>query len=194
MQTKEVKLEDIATVITGLPLQRYLGKEDSVKQKVIQTKTFVGIDEKFKTKKEDISEDIKERFYSQEHDILYKVQQPSFAKEITTEVGAIISNNYNIIRVDHSIVNSTFLTYYLNDPRVDYEIQRTIDSTRIMKVSTRILKDLKILLPEKEKQDKQADLIRKINERIEVKKKSIECDEKLINSLYDDIIGDAYAN
>ena len=194
MQIKEVKLEDIATVITGLPLQRYVGKEDSIKQKVIQTMPFFGIEEKFETKDEEISADIKERFYSQEHDILYKVQQPSFAKEITTEVGAIISNNYNIIRVDHSIVNSTFLTYYLNDPRVDYEIQRTIDSTRIMKVSTRILKDLKILLPDKEEQDKQANLIRKINERIEVKKKSIECDERLINSLYDDIIGDAYAN
>ena len=145
MQIKEVKLEDIATVITGLPLQRYVGKEDSIKQKVIQTMPFFGIEEKFETKDEEISADIKERFYSQEHDILYKVQQPSFAKEITTEVGAIISNNYNIIRVDHSIVNSTFLTYYLNDPRVDYEIQRTIDSTRIMKVSTRILKDLKIV-------------------------------------------------
>ena len=63
-----------------------------------------------------------------------------------------------------------------------------------MKVSTRILKDLKILLPEKEQQDKQAELITKINERIELKKKLIECDKKLINSLYDGIIGDEYAN
>ena len=63
-----------------------------------------------------------------------------------------------------------------------------------MKVSTRILKDLEILLPEKEQQDKQAELITKINERIELKKKLIECDEKLINSLYDGIIGDEYEN
>jgi len=194
LKTKEYKLEDIASVITGLPLQRYVNKEDSIKQKVIKTMPFFMIGKKFETEEEEISEDIKERFYSQEHDILYKVQQPSFAKEITTEKGAIISNNYNIIRVDSSIVNSTFLTYYLNDPRVDYEIQRTIDSTRIMKVSTRILKDLKILLPEKEEQDKQATIIKKVNERIELKNKSIECDEKLINSLYDDIIGDTYEN
>lgn len=194
VQIKKVKLEDIATVITGLPLQRYIGKDDAIKQQVIQTMPFFKIGEKFKTEEAEISEDIKDRFYSQEHDILYKVQQPSFAKEITTETGAIISNNYIIIRVDSTKVNSTFLTYYLNDPRVDYEIQRTIDSTRIMKVSTRILKDLKILLPEKEQQDKQAELITKINERIELKKKLIECDKKLINSLYDGIIGDEYAN
>ncbi len=194
VQIKKVKLEDIATVITGLPLQRYIGKDDAIKQQVIQTMPFFKIGEKFKTEEAEISEDIKDRFYSQEHDILYKVQQPSFAKEITTETGAIISNNYIIIRVDSTKINSTFLTYYLNDPRVDYEIQRTIDSTRIMKVSTRILKDLKILLPEKEQQDKQAELITKINERIELKKKLIECDKKLINSLYDGIIGDEYAN
>lgn len=194
VQIKKVKLEDIATVITGLPLQRYIGKDDAIKQQVIQTMPFFKIGEKFKTEEAEISEDIKDRFYSQEHDILYKVQQPSFAKEITTETGAIISNNYIIIRVDSTKINSTFLTYYLNDPRVDYEIQRTIDSTRIMKVSTRILKDLKILLPEKEQQDKQAELITKINQRIELKKKLIECDKKLINSLYDGIIGDEYAN
>lgn len=194
VQIKNVKLEDIATVITGLPLQRYIGKDDAIKQQVIQTMPFFKIGEKFKTEEAEISEDIKDRFYSQEHDILYKVQQPSFAKEITTETGAIISNNYIIIRVDSTKINSTFLTYYLNDPRVDYEIQRTIDSTRIMKVSTRILKDLEILLPEKEQQDKQAELITKINERIELKKKLIECDKKLINSLYDGIIGDEYAN
>ena len=192
MQITEVKLEEVSTIITGLPVQRYLDKEDSVKQKVLKTVPFFGIGEKFETEEIDLSEDIKDRFYSREHDVLYKVQQPSFAKEITTETGVIIPNNYIIIRVDNSKVNPTFLEYYLNDPRVDYEIQRTIDSTRIMKVSTRILKDLKILLPEKEEQDKQAQLISKITKRMELKTKSIECDEKIINSLYDNIIGDAY--
>lgn len=153
------------------------------------------IDEKFETSEEEISSDIKERFFSAEHDILYKVQQQNFAKEITTETGAIITNNYIIIRIlNPEEVNSTFLTYYLNDPRVHYQIQRTIDSTKIMKVSTKILKDLTIMLPEKEVQDKQVEIINKINKRIELKKKSIKCDEKLINSIYDTVIGDTYEN
>ena len=113
VQIKKVKLEEIATVITGLPLQRYIGKDDAIKQQVIQTMPFFEIGEKFETQEADISEDIKDRFYSQEHDILYKVQQPSFAKEITTETGAIISNNYIIIRVDSTKVNSTFLSCVL---------------------------------------------------------------------------------
>lgn len=153
------------------------------------------INEEFPTEEEEIKADINPRFFSREHDILYKVQQHSFAKEITTETNAIITNNYLIIRINNQKeVNPTFLTYYLNDPRVEYQIQRTIDSTKIMKVSTKILKNLTILLPEKEVQDKQVELINKINQRIELKKKSINCDEKLINSLYDTIIGDAYAN
>lgn len=192
MSTQEVKLEDIATIITGLPVQRYINKEDSVKQKIITNMSIFETDEEFEIEEENISNDIKERFYSKKHDILYKVQQQSFAKEITTETNAIIPNSYIIIRVDKARVNPTYLTYYLNDPRVDYEIKRTIDTTRIMKVSTRILKDLKIILPDKEFQDTNAELISKINQRMELKKKSINCDEKLINSLYDDIIGDQY--
>lgn len=195
MQTEKVKLQDIAKITTGLPVQRYIGKEDAKKQNIILSMPELETDEEFKTAEENISESIKDRFYSKKHDILYKVQQNSFAKEITTETNAIIPNSYIIIRVlDTSKVNPTFLTYYLNDPRVDYEIQRTIDSTKIMKVSTKILKDLKILLPSKEEQDKQIEIITKINRRIELKKKSIMCDEKLINSLYDAVIGDAYAN
>lgn len=192
MSTQEVKLKDIATIITGLPIQRYLNKEDSIKQKVIANISFKNINKKFKIEEENISEDIKERFFSKEQDILYKVQQTSFAKEITTETNAIIPNSYIIIRVDETRVNPTYLTYYLNDPRVDYEIKRTIDSTQIMKVSTKILKDLIILLPDKEIQDINAELISKINQRMELKRKSILNDKKLINSLYDDIIGDQY--
>ena len=45
VQIKKVKLEDIATVITGLPLQRYIGKDDAIKQQVIQTMPFFEIGE-----------------------------------------------------------------------------------------------------------------------------------------------------
>ena len=59
VQIKKVKLEEIATVITGLPLQRYIGKDDAIKQQVIQTMPFFEIGEKFETQEADISEDIK---------------------------------------------------------------------------------------------------------------------------------------
>lgn len=191
MHTKKVKLEDIATIMTGLPILRYMDKYDSIKQKTISNMPFFSIDDDFQIEEEYISKDIKEQFYSRKHDILYKIQQQNFAKEIINETGAIIPNTYIIIRCNEN-VNSTFLTYYLNDPRVEYEIRRNIDSTRIMKVNNQILKNLIIHLPEKEVQDKQAELISKINERIKLKNKSIKCDEKLINSLYDDVIGDTY--
>ena len=192
MQTQKRKLEDISDIFVGLPLIRYYDKDDPKKQKVIQNMHIYEIDEKFETQEELISESIKDQFYSQPHDILYKIQQQIFAKEITTETDAIISNNYIIIRPDKEKVNPTFLAYYLNDPRTQYEIERNIDSTRIIKVNTRILKDLTIYLPPKEIQDIQADLITKINKRIQLKKKSIQCDKQLINSIYDSIIGDNY--
>ncbi|MDO5825407.1 MAG: hypothetical protein BZ137_00895 [Methanosphaera sp. rholeuAM130] len=195
MQTETVKLKDIAKIITGLPIQRYIDKEETEEKTIILNMPALEIDEKFPTTQQKMAAKIKNHFYSREHDILYKVQQQSFAKEITSETDAIITNSYLIIRInDFNKVNPTFLTYYLNDPRVHYQIQRTIDSTKIMKVNTKILKDLNVLLPSKQVQDAQVDLIKKINERIEAKKKSIQCDEKLINSLYDAVIGDAYEN
>lgn len=193
MQTENVKLNDIASIMIGLPIQRYTEKEELIEQNIITNKSIEEIDDKFEIEEEILAKDIKKQFFSKEHDILYKVQQQSFAKEITTETDAIIPNTYIIIRADEKKVNPTFLTNYLNDPRIDYEIQRQIDSTRIMKVNTGILKNLTIKLPDKEYQDKYAKLIEKIQQRINLKKQSIENDERLINSLYDTIIGDRYA-
>ena len=193
MQIQKVKLDDVASILTGLPINRYADKEDSIKQHVIQNKSIDEIDKDFKIMAENVSKDIKEQFYSQEHDILYKVQQQSFAKEITTETEAIIPNSYIIIRVNEDLINPSFLVNYLNNPIVNYEIQRKNDTTRIMKVNTTLLKDLAISLPDRDIQDKYATLLTKIYERIEVKRKSIDCDKELINSLYDKVIGDTYA-
>lgn len=193
MQTTEKKLEEISEIITGLPIQRYMKKEDAVEKKVIDNKSINEIDKEFDTFDATISANIKEQFISKKDDILYKVQQRSFAKQITTEVDLVIPNSYIIIRVnDTSVVNPRFLTHYLNDPRVIYEIQRQIDSTKIMKVNTSILKELVIKLPNIEIQNCYATLINKVYERIELKKKSIQCDTDLVNSLYDEVIGDSY--
>ena len=194
MQTTEKKLKDISEIIVGLPTQRYTNTEDAYYKDVMENKSIKDIDTEFEYSKVNISASIGKQFYSQENDILYKVQQKSFAKQITTEMGVIIPNTYIIIRIkDTSIVNPDFLTYYLNDPRVAYEIQRQIDSTKIMKVSTSILKELTIQLPDIEVQNYYVMLINKVFERIELKKKSIECDKSLVNSLYDEVIGDMYA-
>lgn len=194
MQTTEKKLNDISEIIVGLPTQRYTDTEDAYYKDVMDNKSIEDIDTEFEYSKANISASIGKQFYSQENDILYKVQQKSFAKQITTEMGVIIPNTYIIIRIkDTSIVNPDFLTYYLNDPRVAYEIQRQIDSTKIMKVSTSILKELKIQLPDIEVQNYYVMLINKVFERIELKRRSIECDKSLVNSLYDEVIGDMYA-
>ncbi len=192
LETTKVKFKSIAKIIMGLPILRYTDKEDIIEQEIIENKSVDEIDQDFETDTLDISSSINSNFYSKEHDILYKVQQNSFAKEITTEVNAIIPNSYIIIRVDKTKANPTFITNYLNNPIIDYEIQRQIDSTKIMKVNTSILKNLDIELPSLEVQEKYVNTINKINERINVKKQSIKCDQQLINSLYDKIIGDKY--
>ena len=96
LQTKKVKLQDIAKITTGLPLQRYIGKEDVENYKIIMNMPILEVDEEFPTSEEELAKDINKRFYSKEHDILYKVQQKCFAKEVTTETDAIITNSYLI--------------------------------------------------------------------------------------------------
>ena len=195
MQTTKLKLNKIAKIITGLPIQRYIDTQNAIEQKIISNISLDNIDNDFEIEKECISEDIKEQFYSKEHDILVKVQQQIFAKEITTETNAIIPNTYTIIRVkDTNKVNPTFLSHYINNPVVKYEILRQVDSTRIIKINTAILKDLTVYLPNKEEQDNYAKTITKINKRIKIKKKSIKSDEELIDALLDNIIGDNYAD
>lgn len=195
MQTTKLKLNKIAKIITGLPIQRYIDTENAIEQKIISNISLGNIDNDFEIEEEWISEDIKEQFYSKEHDILVKVQQQIFAKEITTETNAIIPNTYTIIRVkDTNKVNPTFLSHYINNPVVNYEILRQVDSSRIIKINTSILKNLTVYLPIKEEQDIYAKAITKINKRIKIRKKSIRSDEELIDALLDNIIGDNYAD
>lgn len=195
MQTTKIKLNKIAKIITGLPIQRYIDTENAIEQQIISNISLDNIDNDFEIEEEWISEDIKEQFYSKEHDILVKVQQQIFAKEITTETNAIIPNTYTIIRVkDTNKVNPTFLSHYINNPVVNYEILRQVDSSRIIKINTSILKNLTVYLPNKEEQDNYAKAITKINKRIKIRKKSIKSDEELIDALLDNIIGDNYAD
>lgn len=195
MQTTKLKLNKIAKIITGLPIQRYIDTENAIEQQIISNISLGNIDNDFEIEEEWISEDIKEQFYSKEHDILVKVQQQIFAKEITTETNAIIPNTYTIIRVkDTNKVNPTFLSHYINNPVVNYEILRQVDSSRIIKINTSILKNLTVYLPNKEEQDIYAKAITKINKRIKIRKKSIRSDEELIDALLDNIIGDNYAD
>lgn len=195
MQTTKLKLNKIAKIITGLPIQRYIDTENAIEQQIISNISLDNIDNDFEIEEEWISEDIKEQFYSKEHDILVKVQQQIFAKEITTETNAIIPNTYTIIRVkDTNKVNPTFLSHYINNPVVNYEILRQVDSSRIIKINTSILKNLTVYLPNKEEQDIYAKAITKINKRIKIRKKSIRSDEELIDALLDNIIGDNYAD
>ena len=195
MQTTKLKLNKIAKIITGLPIQRYIDTENAIEQQIISNISLGNIDNDFEIEKEWISEDIKEQFYSKEHDILVKVQQQIFAKEITTETNAIIPNTYTIIRVkDTNKVNPTFLSHYINNPIVNYEILRQADSTRIIKINTSILKNLTVYLPNKEEQDIYAKAITTINKRIKIKKQSTRSDEELIDALLDNIIGDNYAD
>ena len=195
MQTTKLKLNKIAKIITGLPIQRYIDTENAIEQQIISNISLGNIDNDFEIEEEWISEDIKEQFYSKEHDILVKVQQQIFAKEITTETNAIIPNTYTIIRVkDTNKVNPTFLSHYINNPIVNYEILRQADSSRIIKINTSILKNLTVYLPNKEEQDIYAKAITKINKRIKIRKKSIRSDEELIDALLDNIIGDNYAD
>ena len=195
MQTTKLKLNKIAKIITGLPIQRYIDTENAIEQQIISNISLGNIDNDFEIEEEWISEDIKEQFYSKEHDILVKVQQQIFAKEITTETNAIIPNTYTIIRVkDTNKVNPTFLSHYINNPVVNYEILRQVDSSRIIKINTSILKNLTVYLPNKEEQDIYAKAITKINKRIKIRKKSIRSDEEIIDALLDNIIGDNYAD
>lgn len=192
MSEKLQKLKDVSTIITGLPIFRYRKKDDVVIQKIIGNISIEEIDNKFPIETEKLPEDIDEKFISKEHDILYKIQQKNFAKEITTETGMIIPNTYFIIRTDTNKVNPTYLTNYLNNPQVKYEITRQIESSRILKVNKSILEKLQLKLPAKEKQDDIVELINNIDKRIQLKNKSIENDKKLINSLFDKDIGDIY--
>lgn len=195
MENKNIKrLEDIADIISGVPLNRYK-KDDNLKEQIVIQQRSVNKNKKeIHTEKEELSTKINKRYYTKKNDIIYKLQGDTLAKLINNEEGAIVTHSFAIIRPNKNKeeYNPSFITNLLNDPVVNNQIMRLTDGTVIPKVSINVLKELQLVIPPIEIQNEYSNILQLINKRIEIYQDNINKSNELKEAIFEKLIGDIY--
>jgi restriction endonuclease S subunit len=155
-----VKLNDIASIRTGLVLSRKKAARDDPEQysyKQITLKSFSNS----VTLQSDYFDDfisiekIDDKYLTQAGDIIVRLRKPNTAVYIDEESsGLVVSSLFAIVRVNESTVNNTFLAHYLNSKEVLKALDRELKGTTIPMIKIKDLENLTIILPPIEVQER----------------------------------------
>jgi restriction endonuclease S subunit len=160
-----VKLNDIATIRTGLVLSRKKAALDDPEQysyKQITLKSFSNS----VTLQSDYFDDfvsiekIDNKYLSQAGDIIVRLREPNTAVYIDAEsVGLVVPSLFAIVSVDEPNINNTFLAYYLNSMGVKKVLERELKGTTIPMIKIKDLAELTLHLPSLNVQQNIVDLM-----------------------------------
>ena len=180
---QKIKLEDIAEINLGLSYRRFMnGDGDDFKVIVQRSIKKDGQFNDFEEVK--LKGDIKYRYFSQKNDILLKVSYPYDVVCINKE-NLIISDAVAIIRVKESY-NPQFIAHLLNNTHIKNQLN---DSGKIKHTSLKRIKKLQLFVPDEKTQDKYAQLLNTINEKIIEDKKQVEFDRNLKDAILNELWG-----
>ena len=173
----KVILGEIADVFVGVVPKRYIEEGNNNFKKVIVQGSINYEKKLYDLDSMEFSEKLNEKYLTKQGDILMKLTSPNDAIYVEEE-GLVIGERIAIIRLNEDY-NYKFLVHLLNDNSVKRQLHRVISSGSIPRVSINDIKDLELLIPEKDIQDKMALLLDSIDERISIYNGLIESDKKL---------------
>ena len=180
---EKTKLKDIAEITSGLSYRRYLD-DDGDNFKVILQRSLKKDGQYGDFEEVLLSNNIKKRYFSTKNDVLMKMQYP-FEAVCIKEEGLIISDKIAIIRL-HKDVNPDFIAHILTNTHINKQLYKT-RSEKIPHLSIKKIKEIELLLPDFETQEKYAQLLNLINEKIEEDFKQIENDRNLKQAILNDL-------
>ena len=169
-----MKLNDIASIRTGLVLSRKKAARDDPKQysyKQITLKSFSNS----VTLQSDYFDDfisiekIDDKYLTQAGDIIVRLRKPNTAVYIDEESsGLVVSSLFAIVRVNESTVNNTFLAHYLNSKEVLKALDRELKGTTIPMIKIKDLENLTIILPPIEVQERLVEFMKLFQKELQL--------------------------
>lgn len=181
----EVKLKDIAEIISGMSYRRYLDENaeeyDVIVQRSIKKDGQLNDFEKLKLNK------VKDQYFSKKGDVLMKMPYPYDVVCINSE-GLVISDRIAIIRLKKDY-DSNFIAHLLTNAHIKKQLYEIGTSERIPHTSISEIKELKLKIPDYETQKKYGELLNLINEKIAEDLKVVDYDRRLkegiLNKIWD---------
>ena len=129
----EVKLNEIASVRSGLVLSRKLAREGTkyplLTLRSINPDGYIDLD---KTDVFDAKEELAKEYLTQEGDIVIRLSTPYTAVYIDkASEGIVVSSNFVIIRTDNKVLLPEYLYWLLNTAKVKHEMFESSSSNML---------------------------------------------------------------
>ena len=183
IQTK--KLSEISEIHTGVRLNRLKEKHTSLK-KVIKKISSENILE-YEYSIESVPNSINEKFISQKNDIIISLLDPGSVCKLEKE-GLIIPMQFAIIRLDENY-NADFIINLLKSNLFKKELNKLVEGSGLKIIKSTYLKEVKLPLPDYEKQEKIGELLKLIEKRIILNSKTIELEKQAKDAILNKTIG-----
>jgi len=183
IQTK--KLSEISEIHTGVRLNRLKEKNTSLK-KVIKKISSENILE-YEYSIESVPNSINEKFISQKNDIIISLLDPGSVCKLEKE-GLIIPMQFAIIRLDENY-NADFIINLLKSNLFKKELNKLVEGSGLKIIKSTYLKEVKLPLPDYEKQEKIGELLKLIEKRIILNSKTIELEKQAKDAILNKTIG-----
>ena len=183
IQTK--KLSEISEIHTGVRLNRLKEKNTSLK-KVIKKISSENILE-YEYSIESVPNSINEKFISQKNDIIISLLDPGSVCKLEKE-GLIIPMQFAIIRLDENY-NADFIINLLKSNLFKKELNKLVEGSGLKIIKSTYLKEVKLPLPDYEKQEKTGELLKLIEKRIILNSKTIELEKQAKDAILNKTIG-----
>ena len=184
-EIKTKKLSEISEIYTGVRLNRLKEKNTSLK-KVIKKISSENILE-YEYSIESVPNSINEKFISQKNDIIISLLDPGSVCKLEKE-GLIIPMQFAIIRL-HDNYDADFIINLLKSELFKKELNKLVEGSGLKIIKSTYLKEVKLPLPNFEKQVKTGELLQLIEKKIILNSKKIELEKQLKQAILNKTIG-----
>lgn len=155
---ERMKLQDLASVRSGLVLSRKQAKEPSEYRYPLINLRCIQQEGTIQLKEADIyeaKEPLKEEYLSQSGDIIVRLTAPYTAVLIDeTTSGMVVSSNFVVIRIEDKSLLPEYLFWLLNTEKIKRKIYENATSNMLSAVNARFLADFELVLLSVEDQRK----------------------------------------
>ena len=184
---QKIKLKDISEIYSGLSYRRYLDNDGDIFNVIVQRS--IKKDGQYGDFEEmSLKKDIKKRYFTQKDDVLMKMTYPYDVVCIKQE-GLIISERIAIIRPDKKY-DAEFIAHILTNAHIKKQLHERTGGEKLPHTSLKQIKQLDIIIPDIETQQKYSKLLNTINIKIIEDKKQLNFDrnlkEAILNELWSD--------
>lgn len=184
----KVRLDDIAEVQTGLSYRRYLDEAgesfDVIVQRSIQKDGILKDFEKITLN----PKNIKPHHFTRQGDVLMKMPYPYDVVRVS-QPGLVVSDRIAIIRLSRHH-DPSFIAHLLTNAHVKKQLYELSTMERMPHASLKQIKELKLVIPDSEKQKKYGELLDTINEKLYEDLKVVEYDRNLKEGILNRLWGE----